>query len=666
MRARVSRVLTQPAFTSIVLRTDRRGFYPYSATVLPLKGQVPSGTTIASTEDPSLRASILSTYPDGSAAVVVVSGFTQMSEFVKIVTLHTVPDTPFLSNETPVQPRIIPKVIDGLRFEFEGIGNVSFDDLHLPDKIWWQNARTLCARYRGRPASHSTLQVIVDIQIWSDGTALMEAQVENSLVNPSAPTKPLPAVYFARVFANGKELQSVNSNRAPEGNHAAFRAWYTHARFGKEAIYAVQSHTDLQKHPLFYKCIRLGNDPSAYAGYAGDVYIPWQAGRHRGVGMGGAGDHPSIGPLTQWDARFLQTGNSHLARAVEANALAILGFNVNYRHSLTHDIPDFKQVVGRSMQINWPVTYGPNDTMSWKVSHHPAAGLMAFVVRPSPVYIEIAQKIALWNGTWSTWGGTPTGVFGRPYQLRGKAWCMRSLAHAVFLTPDNLSWKKAGLESLALNVNHLNQYRTSPLDRLNFIWEDLPNLPRSTFNWVDGHAAPIWQHHYMTVELHKIASVGILSGQDQQTVEGLADWAATQAVRWVNEQPNGAWRYVPYGNVVGRNATTIDSMPTWDQQQATWMLDVPPSVKGNWMSTETVSNRLYSAYSRNGLAGAYYPSYFWSALVAAVERNVQGSQQAWQTVQANVDNLDQWCNGFGNDPRWGSTPRVVQENRRGM
>ncbi len=27
---------------------------------------------------------------------------------------------------------------------------------------------------------------------------------------------------------------------------------------------------------------------------------------------------------------------------------------------------------------------------------------MAFMCRPSPVFIEIAQKIAVWNGTWAS------------------------------------------------------------------------------------------------------------------------------------------------------------------------------------------------------------------------------------------------------------------------
>ena len=50
------------------------GTYPYSATVLPLRGTVPAGYTLRSTDDTAMRATVLSTHDDGSAAVVIVAG----------------------------------------------------------------------------------------------------------------------------------------------------------------------------------------------------------------------------------------------------------------------------------------------------------------------------------------------------------------------------------------------------------------------------------------------------------------------------------------------------------------------------------------------------------------------------------------------------------------
>src|SRR5262249_28266636 len=140
------------------------------------------------------------------------------------------------------------------------------------------------------------------------------------------------------------------------------------------------------------------------------------------------------------------------AKAVEANTLAVLGWNVNYRDSDTGLVPDFQQLNGRNQQSNWPTTGNASETMTWEVAHHPAAGLMAMVCRPSPVYIETAQKVAAWNGAWSS--GDGNGVFGHWYQTRGKAWCLRSLSHAILMTPDTMNWRAAAIGTLNGNVAH--------------------------------------------------------------------------------------------------------------------------------------------------------------------------------------------------------------------
>jgi hypothetical protein len=344
---------------------------------------------------------------------------------------------------------------------------------------------------------------------------------------------------------------------------------------------------------------------------------------------------------------------------VEVSALSVLGYNVNYRDSQTGLVPTFTQLVGRSQQSNWPITANATDTMRWSASHHPAAGLMAFICRPSPVFIEIAQKIAVWNGTWSNYGPVTTGVFGRPYQIRGKAWCLRSLAHAIFLTPSTLPWRAAAQTSLAQNIQHLRAWDADPKDKLNVMWESSPTTPESTFTTVPAFTVPLWQHHYLVTEVHKIASARLLSGADQSAAEALANWAALQPVRWVNEQPNGGWRYINYGDAIGRNTSTIDMMDTWAQQRAWWMTDAPPSVSGPWMSIGSPSSKTYASAGVDGAAGAFYPSYFWAALVAAVDRNVPGALQAWNTVNSNITGLEAWRAAFASDPRWGAAPQTT-------
>jgi hypothetical protein len=50
---------------------------------------------------------------------------------------------------------------------------------------------------------------------------------------------------------------------------------------------------------------------------------------------------------------------------------------------------------------------------------------------------------------------------------------------------------------------------------------------------------------------------------------------------------------------------------------------------GTCASNGTWASQSYSSATTDTGAGAYYPSYFWAALVAAVEGGVAGSDAAW-------------------------------------
>jgi hypothetical protein len=131
-----------------------------------------------------------------------------------------------------------------------------------------------------------------------------------------------------------------------------------------------------------------------------------------------------------------------------------------------------------------------------------------------------------------------------------------------------------------------------------------------------------------------------------------------QPVRWINERTDGGWRYIPYSTAYWPNGTTVYPA-TWAEEMSLFMTGSPSGLSGPWMTFGNNVANNYATFTADGNAGAYYPSYFWSALVVAVERNLPGASTAWNTVQTNITNLSSWRNGFGFDPRWGSTPRSV-------
>ena len=621
-----------------------------------------------SSQNSTVRASILSRWHDGSAAVVVVAGSAAVTaDGDTVLPLQSGPEP--ADTATPLTASTIAGIVKSLAWSgLPGSFVPTAIDFAAPERLWWSNPQTICARYRQNlgngPAS---LEAVIDIQAWKNGQAVVEVVVENGKMSTASPVKPNAASYSQAILkVNDALVATVNGNGAPEGNHAAFRAWYARAWVDSKGavsdpqLRVTQSHAELQLHPLLFKCDQAAN--YALDTYASDTYVPWGAGRHRFSNMGAGGDHPSIGPLPQWEARALQGGDFRAWRAVEASALSVLGYNVNYRDSGTGLVPTLAQLAGKSMQRNWPSQTGPNTDLTWEVAHHPAVGLMAFVARPSPVFIELAQKVAVWNGTWSQFAdGGPaydTGVFGAAYQVRGAAWGIRSLAQALFLTPEVLAWKTAAAASLAKNFQYQATFSKDPKATLNITWENRPGNPYPVYNDIPRVNVGAWQFHYLVTEVHKAASAKLLTGPDQTVAKDFADWVALQPVRWVNEQVNGGWRFLPYVTVLGREgdaSTMLNSFTNWKDQRGNWMVDQPISTAGGWFSTGEITTRSYAEFFPVTNASYGYVEYFWAALVAAVERGVPGADAAWTTVQG-VSSLNTWRLGFGAEPRWGRTP----------
>ncbi len=663
-----------PAPTVVVTRlsvhSSADGSRNYASSVFPLEGQVPAGQTLVSPDDATAVCSVLSHWNDGSAAVMVVAGTTAAAKgetaVVRLQLGTPVTALPVLTAAS------VGKSVNAVKVDFGVLGVAQLTDFSSPERIWWANAKVICARYRLRAPGHSTLEALVDIHAYAGGRALVEIVVENARMVTAAPVKPADAAYDGVAYVNGVAAGSARSSEAPEGTHTAFRAWYASAWVGGDpGLFTTQLHTDLQKHPVLFRVDQPGGDMSEYAA---DTYVPWTAARMRAVYMGGAGDHPEIGPITLWDAHFLQSGSPLAARAVETNALAVLSYNVSYRDTNTGLVPDAAQLVGYDQQSNWPKTTNPTDLRTWEVAHHPAAGLLAFACRPSPIYIEVAQRIVVWNSTWSAGGmGSPnmsywtdtgitdsTGVYGYFYQPRGRAWCLRSLVHATFLSPDG-SWREGGKRWLNLNRIYWQAWmKKQPAIALGVPWAVGPNnldgLPANNWQW------PSWQTHFLIPELHKAAAVKLLQGVEQTALETVADWVASFPVRWVNEQPNGGWRYIPYQQLFPTDSS--GKLPTnWADCMAKLVSAPPPSVAGTWFMRDGDSAD-YVHFFGEGVAGGgstgyYYISAWWAAFAAAVERGIPGSEAAWNTVNANLTNLETWRKGFGANPRFGAAPRRV-------
>lgn len=648
----ISNGVTLPPSSSLptlTLHPTQTGMLPYTAAIFPLEGSVPNGQSVFSTQDSSLRSTVLSRWPDGSASVVVLAGVMSVTSGMTKQLQLAVGAT----SGVALTSNRVSQLVTSVAINCGGLGSGTLSNFSQPEKVWWSNERVVCCRYRVPIGSDQTLEAVIDIHAFSSNHAFVEVVLENSKLAASskAPIKPANKSYTASVAVNGVTVSTATSAAGPNGSHEAFRAWYASYWIGgAPGIEVTHDIASMQSHPLFFKIWKAGG---SQAGYASAKYTPWGLGEQPASGLAGGGDSYQIGPLPLWECHYLQTGAKETRRAVIASALGMLTYGINYRDSATGLVPRLDAVHPKRMSgvQDWPQTE-TEPTIDGGGAHHGAAGLMAFMCQPSPVFIEIAQKIATWNGTnWST-----TGEFHTDYQQRGYGWCMRSLAHAIFLTPDNEPWKTSAKADLYLNVQRGTRFKNSPLNKLDIIWDDA-TPPVSDFDsGVPGCQQPTFMVEYQITEIPKVANAKLLSGTQQAELVALADWICKFPVRFVNEATGGAWRAIGASRLTVSSVANTFAESNWGAVQAyQFRDDSPPPLAGPWLEGRDVTK--YSLLTAASTAGANYSSYFWAALATAVERNIPGAAEAWTKVTQNITNLNTWSEGFVSDPRWGVYPR---------
>jgi hypothetical protein len=486
--------------------------------------------------------------------------------------------------------------------------------------------------------------------------------VENAKIASSSPSRPSNKSYNgATVSVNGSLVATVNSSTGLLSSHQAFRAWYCSTWVGGDpGIEVTHDITSMQAHPAFFKTIRSG---SAKTTYANDAYSVFSTGRWPSSGMGAGGDSGQIGMLSKWDADYLQTGDKYARRGVIAAALSCLTYNINYRDSSTGFVPTADQTSGKRISAGtWPGDLYPNAEPCWEVAHCGSVGLMAFACRPSPVFIEIAQKASMYSGcamstNW-TWDQLN-------YQIRGNAWAARNLAHAIMLTPDGDAWKTAAINALYRNVQNWKSKNDGTRGNLlGFAWNENTSATQGTGDFEPGDPGmqrPTIEDEYFATEVHKVANLKLFPTAQvsrQTELEALADKAVEFPVRFVNDAVNGEWRAVGASRLTISSSDTSYAQSNWAAMQSWQYSGETLSSPGKWLTGRGV--RSYSQLTPIDSAGAYYDAYFWAALVAAVERDVPGAAAAWSRVTSpttGISNLSTWADGFATEPRWGSYPR---------
>jgi len=607
------------------------------------KGACPQGQVLTAVEDPTMACTILSRWDDGSAFQCIAVGITDRRQ-LQIGKMAE-------ASQTNLTPAAISAIIQSVVFTGFTSSPVTISNFSTPLVTWWANPRCICARYNA-PLT-SGLLGIIDIFAYSDGSARADVRVMNTLTDIASPVKAASAIYTnATVKINGTVIATVTS-----GSHEYTRGWYAKAYIGvgpNPACTVTQNKEYMQSLPFTNKMVK-DSDQDLQSAYKDIIYTPFATCQLNVPNMGGTGDSPAIGPLPLWDSRYIQSGNVYVAKACVANSLAVLSCNVHWTSKATGLPPTFDEIGAREFQHgNWPVA---TSEPAWEHAHSPGIGLIAWMIDPAPVHVEIAQGIATWMHCWRNSGSTYP-ISGSGYQERGKAWLDRSYSHAIMLSPAG-AWKTACQKALSDAVKIIADFMNVTQitgNNLRVMWNYQPSSMADDMSTAPGYQHGIWLGRYHSVEMCKIVNCETIpAGPQRDLMKQCALYFIEEAVRTINECPQGQWRLQQYTTTMSRNATQVDQPPDWAQMFAFAFQGTPPGQSGPWL--KGVNTNWSEATAIIDPAGAYYPEYFYATLVTAVEMGVPGAKQAWNTLMTNLTSWNQWSAGFANIPKWGWTPR---------
>jgi hypothetical protein len=668
------------AIPTLTLHPTNTATLPYHASVFPTEGAVPSGQVLVSPDDANLRSSVLSAWPDGSAQVMVVAGETAVTNAVT-KTIRLRPGAPSGAALTASR---IDAIVSDIVVNFGG-GDQTLSSFTSPERVWWANAATICARYR-LSCNLGVMEAVIDIHAFRAGVsdrAFVEVVIENSRINPASPVTPATQTYTgATVKVNGATIATVSSPTAGQsyqsaygsgtytGGHEAFRAWYCATWVGLDpGITVTHDPASLRKHPVFFEQVEANtlNLATEYSSATFDVYAPWRPCRVRVPGMGAGAWYEEISPYTRAQAHYFQTGDRAAAQAVVNHALGALCCSINYRSTATNLVCSVADLAGKSGSANtWPVTSATfagwaSTEPQFESAHQPAHGLVAFLCRPSPAFIEVAQKIMAWNVPHLDSGtGDGTHPFNQP---RGRAWLMRNYAHAIFLTPDDMTtWKTSARTALNGERQLVDGFLNVAWNHFGIVWDwTAPTADNDQSGSRAGYQHSFFQQNFMGTAFDMVSRAKVLRNADLAAFELMTDRILGFNVRWITDAISYEWLCLPYQPTVGiESGGAITASPvnlaalTRQEMSGTY-----PAAPGVWRKLEPNELNYGTAGSALGAdaGGTDYCAQYMAALAAACERGIAGAEVAWDTMVAGVSNFATWRQGFRTQPQVNRWPR---------
>jgi len=397
--------------------------------------------------------------------------------------------------------------------------------------------------------------------------------------------------------------------------------------------------------------------------------------------MSTTGAQPSIGPLPRWTTTYIIDPDYRSYNWMLADDDAIGAYSSHYRDQATGrplsiinhpyvTIADwgYANSVAAQNPNTWgkdllpqcagcgTAFYNTNNPNVFENAHHPSVAVVSYMVTGSYYYLEEMQFTASMIELWANPGyrGYSNGTLDKADdQPRGKAWSMRSIGDAAYLTPDSDPMKTYFTTMITNIIANFNQDYTNDTTNLLHI---VTNYAYSLNGGTNNAMSP-WQDDFFTWSASHMSEEG-WPGASQ-----LRDWAAqfqiwlmtdwqnnpTQGYCWLEASAYDLQVLDSSGNMIpnltsvyGTNFPTLVGLTCNSQAMITAM--------GNLEGKPWQIGEMHGyAYSPTG-----FPANLQIGLAAAADSSLPSAQQAWLTFQSRSIQSD-----YSDYPNFSVLPRFL-------
>ncbi|NML14415.1 hypothetical protein, partial [Azohydromonas caseinilytica] len=375
----------------------------------PLRqGDVPAGMVLRSPDLPQLQCVVKNRWPDGSAKFAILSGHADLKP--RLFAYVGLRAGPAPEAAAAVDTGSLRRAGVTARIEFGEFGTAGWNagDWDKPVRTVVSGPQMSAWTYRKPIGADAHLVAWLEVRAYQGGAVEVLPWIENGYLNVPGPTAKSATASFTLGGTQrfSQPLTLLNHQRAVLAGPEALTHW-----LGADPQVVPAHDTD------YFMATRLvphyrgatGRDSPLFKRLPTE-YTPLMQGSYHSA-MGTTGYHPSIGLLPEWDVAYLSTrADPRAYRAVLINAYAAGRYGIHYRDEKTQrplafaSHPNLVMHTGSGVADTGDSSTGrytpaPGGAVppTFKVSHHPSMGYMAYLVSGWSYFMEQTQLLATAN-----------------------------------------------------------------------------------------------------------------------------------------------------------------------------------------------------------------------------------------------------------------------------